>query len=93
MSCTFPPQLKDPDAVLRHSFDWRPWLQEGETITDRAVTAEPGLTVDQDTVASGIVSYRVTGGEAGRDYRVTCEIATSESRIDQRSVIYRVRER
>lgn len=90
---TFTAPDKDPQATLRHGVDWSGWLQADETITDEAVTATTGLTVDQVAEAAGVVSYRVSGGTAGADYTVTCQVTTSNGRIDERSVLYQVRER
>ena len=93
MSFTFTAAPKDPQASLRHSIDWSPWLESGETITAQTVTAPDGITTDQVTQADGVVSYRISGGTAGGDYKITCQITTSTGRVDQRSVLYRVRER
>jgi len=86
MSYTFTAPPKDPQATLRHGINWADWLQNGETITAQSITATVGITVDQVTQATG-------GGTAGADYVVTCQITTSQGRIDERSVRYRVRNR
>lgn len=39
------------------------------------------------------MSYRISGGTAATDYVVTCQITTNQGRIDERSVLYKVRER
>lgn len=93
MSYTFTAPPKDPQATLRHGINWADWLQNGETITAQSITATVGITVDQVTQATGVVSYRISGGAAGADYVVTCQITTSQGRIDERSVLYRVRNR
>jgi hypothetical protein len=97
MNYTFTAPTKDPQATLRHGVNWAdpqaPWLQNGETITAQSITATVGITVDQVTQANGVVSYRISGGTAGADYVVTCQITTSQGRIDERSIRYRVRNR
>jgi methylglyoxal synthase len=93
MSYTFTAPPKDPQATLRHGINWGDWLQDGETITAQSMTAPTGITADQVTQATGVVSYRISGGTAGTDYVVTCQITTSQGRIDERSVLYRVRNR
>lgn len=93
MSYTFTAPIKDPQAILRHSISWADWLQEGETIVSRSVTPEVGMVVDQVSDAAGAVSYRIQGGVAGKNYIVTCQITTSLGRVDERSVLYPVRER
>ncbi|MEL6486256.1 MAG: hypothetical protein AAFQ13_03810 [Pseudomonadota bacterium] len=93
MSNSFRAPVKDPQASLRHSFDWSNWLAGDETITAVNVTATAGITVNQVTQQSGVVSYTISGGTAGSNYALTCEITTSNGQIDQRSVEYMVRER
>lgn len=85
--------LKDPEATLRHGVTWANWLDDGETIDTQSVVASTGLTVNQVSEADGVVSYTVSGGDAGKNYIVTCQISTTAGRIDQRSILYRVRER
>lgn len=93
MSYTFTAPPKDPQATLRHSISWAAWLQQGETTTAQSVTAPEGITADQVAQADGVVSYRISGGTAATDYVVTCQITTNQGRIDERSVLYKVRER
>lgn len=90
MSASF---LKDPNATLDWSFDWSRWLADAETITAQTVTADPGLTVNSTSQSAGVVTTWLSGGTAGDDYRVTCQITTSDGRIDDRTITIRVRER
>ena len=97
---------KDPDAVLDYKFDWKPltngssggvsdWLASGETISTRTITASTGLTKDSDSLTDTNTSVTVwlSGGTAGEDYTVACEIVTSDSRTDERTMTVYVRER
>jgi hypothetical protein len=96
--------LKDPDAVLDYKFDWKAstngtgdsdWLASGETISSRTVTVQTGLTKDSDSLTDTNTSVTVwlSGGADDTDYTVECEIVTSASRTDQRTMIVQVRER
>lgn len=96
--------LKDPDAVLDYKFDWAAltnssgdsdWLESGETISTYTITAETGITVDSDSKTDTDTSVTVwlSGGTAGADYEVACEIVTSSSRTDERTIKIQVRER
>lgn len=89
---------KDPDAVLDYLFDWRSstngnggtdWLESGETISARTVTADTGITIDSNELANSSTSVRVwlSSGTAGRQYKVACEITTSSNRTDERTMI------
>lgn len=94
MSYTFHAPPKDPAAILRHGIDWSAWLDHDETISTRTVVpAQDGITVDQLSDENGIVTYRISGGKAGKNYIVTCRITTNTGRSDERSVRYPVRER
>ena len=86
---------KDPDAVLDFNFDWSDWLDSGasETISSRTVTVESGLTKDSDSESDGIVTVWLSGGTAGEQYKVECEITTSATRTDERTIVVRVQER
>lgn len=95
---------KDPDAVLDYKFDWAAltngsgdsdWLDSGETISSHTVTVEAGLTKDSDSATDTNTSVTVwlSGGTVDTDYDVSCEIVTSDSRTDERTITIRVRER
>lgn len=84
---------KDPSAVLDYAFDWSDWLESGETISSHTITVDTGLTKDSDSESSGVVTVWLSGGTHGIDYIVACEISTSYSRTDERSVNIRCRER
>lgn len=100
--------IKDPDAVLDYVFDWAPqtngregadsdWLaaDSGETITSYVMTVETGLIKDSDSLTDDDTSVTVwlSGGAEGQDYSVACKITTSAGRTDERTAIFRVRQR
>ena len=96
--------LKDPDAVLDYKFDWKAstngsgssdWLESGETISSRTITADSGITVDSSSITdtSTTVTVWLSGGTAGLDYDVACLITTSASRTDERTITIKCRER
>jgi hypothetical protein len=74
---------------LDYAVDWREWLApDGDTITDSAWTAEPGITIEQDpapTATGGVVTVWLSGGVTGRSYLVTNRITTALGRVDERS--------
>ena len=96
--------VKDPEAVLDYKFDWAAstngtgdsdWLADGETISSKTVTATTGLTVDSSSITDTNTSVTVwlSGGTADTNYTVTCQIVTSASRTDERSITIQCRER
>lgn len=78
--------IKDPDAVLDYAFDWTDWLQETETISAHTITVTAGITKDSDSESGGIVTVWLSGGTEGETYPVACQITTSMSRTDERTV-------
>ena len=96
--------IKDPDAVLDYKFDWAAetngtgtsdWLTAGETISDHTIDADAGITVDSSVLSDGNTSVTVwlSGGTAGTEYKVRCEIDTSASRTDERTMKIKCEER
>ena len=96
--------VKDPDAVLDYKFDWAAstngtgssdWLASGETISSHTIDADTGITVDSsaETDSDTSVTVWLSGGTAGTEYSVRCEIVTSASRTDERTIKIKCEER
>jgi len=96
--------IKDPDAVLDYKFDWKAltngsgtsdWLATAETINTFTIDADSGITVNSSAKSDADTSVTVwlSGGTAGTDYAVRCEIVTSLTRTDERTMTIQVRER
>ena len=96
--------IKDPDAVLDYKFDWAAetngsgtsdWLAAGETITAHTIDADTGIVVDSSAATDANTSVTVwqSGGTAGTEYKVRCEIVTTAARTDERTMKVKVEER
>jgi hypothetical protein len=87
--------IKDPDAVLDYKWDWSDWLDTGETISSHTIAAVTGITKDSSALTDTNTSVTAwySGGTALTDYEVTCQIVTSDSRTDERTITLKVRER
>jgi hypothetical protein len=83
--------LQTEEDEVVYKFDWRPWLTQGDSIASYGVTAEQGLTIDQVSEAAGLVSYMVSGGEDGHNYRVACRITTASGMVVERCITMMVR--
>ncbi|WP_250502855.1 hypothetical protein [Caballeronia sp. AZ7_KS35] len=81
-----PSFIKDPQAVLDFNWDWSAWLGEGETITDKTVSPDAGLSVNSSSIEGGVVSAWLSGGVAGANYIVACTITTSAGRTETRRI-------
>lgn len=84
---------KDPDATLDYQWNWAAWLEVGETITTANVTVPDGITLDSSTHADTTVTAWLSGGKAGKGYKVLCHIETNAGREDDRSIYIRVQDR
>ena len=63
------------------------WLESGEAISSKTVTAEAGITKDSDTLINTNTAVRVwlTSATVGT-YTITCEIETDSNRTDERTL-------
>jgi len=89
-------RLKDPDAVEDWTHDWSSQLASGETISTSAWAVVPSgeLTVDSNSKTSTSTSVVLSGGTAGKSYRVTNSIVTTGSQNPQhRAITFRIGER
>jgi len=88
---------KDPGASLDYSFDWNAGYLNGQTVSASgwvAMPAEPGgVSVVSSAIAPTQTSALVTGGVAGRVYRLTNHVTFSDGRSDERQVVLRVEDR
>jgi hypothetical protein len=85
--------VKDDNAVLDYQFDWSLWLGAGETITASQIFVDSGLTLDSSSNTSSIVTIWLSGGVAGKSYKVKNRVTTSASRTEERTITVRVAER
>ncbi len=92
--------LKDPHAVIDYAVDWTTnYLLNGEQVTASDWEISPSGSVNDlaiDTippVMSGVASIFVSGGIAGKVYRLINRISTDQGRIDDRTITIRVEEK
>lgn len=81
---------KDPSAVLDYSLDWSSWLASGESLTCSYWTADSGITATTTTTTTSISTVWLSGGTAGTSYNLKNTIGTSNSRIDERTIVIKV---
>lgn len=72
------PFTKDPVSVLNYKFDWSKWLEsDGDTLSSTTITADSGITVDKQSLASTSVTVWLSGGTVGKRYTIDCAITTA----------------
>jgi len=83
---------KDSAATLDYTFDFTAWLGT-DTIASAVVTTPTGLTEASETNTTTKVTVWLSGGTVGQSYTVTCRITTVAGRVDERSLLIRVRDK
>ena len=86
---------KDPDAQLDFSVDWSDWFTGEEEIASVTWTVETGLTNVTTSYTGTTATIWLSGGKAGRSYKVACRITTDSSpaRTDERTFTVSVENR
>ena len=81
---------KDEDAVLTYSLDWTDWLPTGSTISANSFTVET-ITGDTDALTkvsqsntTTVTTVKLSGGTAGKIYKVYNTITITGSLIERR---------
>jgi hypothetical protein len=89
--------LKDPEATLDYSVDWGIEYLSGDALASSDWTVSPaeeaGLAVTGSQFDLLVATVQVSGGIAGRLYRLTNHVVTTEGREDSRSIMLRVEKR
>lgn len=77
---------KDPSAVKDYSIDWTAWL-DGGTVAQSEWTVPAGLTKGDELNTGTFATVWLSGGTAGRRYRVTNRITTASTppRVEEQS--------
>lgn len=86
--------VKDPDATLDYAFDWSQWLSN-DTIVSSEWVAESGITKvpASESIDGNITRVFISGGAVGESYTLANKITTNASRIDERSIEIKIRQR
>ena len=81
---------KDEDAVLTYSLDWTDWLPTGSTISANSFTVET-ITGDTDALTkvsqsntTTVTTVKLSGGTAGKIYKVYNTVTITGSLIERR---------
>jgi hypothetical protein len=89
---------KDPNERKRYTIDYSPWLDVGELLSSvtsgvTPVTTSP-LVIDTIAVnGNGFnVSFFVSGGLHGQDYKLTITATTDASQIKEDNILFVVRD-
>lgn len=79
---------KAPGDVVDYSLDWVDHLAAGVTISSATWVVSATLTEGASGVSGSVATKRISGGTAGTEHKVTCQMTKSNGeRIDRTFVI------
>lgn len=92
--------IKQPAEVKDYDVDFAPWLTPiGDTIDEVTVTIECMTDPTDTSLKCDLIWYTVTyckfwvsGGTAGKRYKLTALTSTVEGRVDESELIFVVRD-
>ena len=92
----------DPDEIQAYSVDWSRFLNTDDTISTvdwyvdgtiaPSYTLVDALQIIQPTNTTTVATVRITGGNVGQKYKITCRITTSDGLRYERSIFLTIRE-
>lgn len=82
---------KDPDSTVDYPFNWVPVL-DGDTISTSTFLLPDGLTSVSTGNTTSSATIFVSGGSAGRIYRITNRITTAGGRTFDKTIRVKVSE-
>ena len=89
--------LKDPGATLDYAVDWGSDYLSDDVLDTSDWTVSPveagGVAIESSRSDLLIATVNVSGGIAGRRYRLTNNVVTASDRVDSRSIMLRVEQR
>lgn len=84
----------DPDAERNYTINWSLVLDDADTTLASATWDVPdGLTEESTSNTSTAAIIRLSGGDVGTTYRVTCHAVFADGQEDDRSIYLVVEER
>lgn len=74
--------FQDPVSTLDYNVDWSSWLN-GDTLTSSSWTTHPDVTTTNASFTGTITTVFLSGGTAGKTYKVKNRITTSNGRTEE----------
>ena len=92
----------DPNEIQAYSVDWSRFLNTDDTILSvlwyvngvetGSYQQTENLTLVQPTNTTTVATVRITGGNVGQRYKITCRVTTSDGLRYERSIYLTIRE-
>lgn len=84
--------IKDPDSTLDYTINWRLWL-DGDSVSNSVWEVPADLTLEANSYTDEKTTVWLSGGNPGKSYNVINRINTEAGRIEDRTIIIRIRDR
>lgn len=81
--------IKDGVSTLDYKFDWSAWLTGNDRIVSANV-ASSGLSVDKVEIYDKVIIAWLSGGQTDVVHDVTCSVASTRGRSDDRTAKIKV---
>ena len=86
--------VKHPSEVIDYDFIFTDWLNaRNDNVASFTVTADAGITASAGTHSSGVVKTYISGGTAGRSYKIACTVTSNSTPARVKRGVIRVRVR
>jgi len=92
----------DPNEIQAYSVDWSRFLNAGDAISsvtwlvNGTVTGSYGITDNlslvQPTNTTTVATVRITGGNVGTKYKISCRVTTTDGLVYERAINLTIRE-
>lgn len=86
------PAYKSPDATLEYGVDWVNVVPTSDVIVNSQWSSESGITISSPGIRELITYCTISGGEAGKQYKVFNKITTDDGLIDERFFVLKVQD-
>ncbi len=84
---------KQPADVQDYDIDFTKWLRVfADTGLSVFVAVEPGITLNSQEFANGVVKVWLSGGVSGTAYKVTARLTTVGGRVKEVEIRIKVKE-
>lgn len=87
------PLVKSPAAIVRIGIDWLRLLETGDTVAASVWSCDdPSITFSRQLLTGSLAACRISGGEAGKSYKVYNTITTTSGDTDRRYIVVDIEE-
>lgn len=84
--------VKQPDEVLDYDVDYTDWFTNRDDVPSSYVAvAETGIVIDSSARTDNVVKVVLSGGTAGRSYKVTVRLTTDTGIVKEADFIVKVK--